>query len=83
MNHGMAGALEDFCADLYVEGRCFRSTWRNASGRPWVRFLRAVDCPDSRNCLNRKDWEMVNRIFTSWNQLGGWLKQIDSPRRAA
>ena len=26
---------------------------------------------------------VVSRIFTSWNQLGGWLKQIDSLRRAA
>ena len=27
--------------------------------------------------------EMVSRIFASWNQLDGWLRQVDALRRAA
>jgi len=29
------------------------------------------------------DEKMVSRIFASWNQLDGWLRQIERLRRAA
>jgi hypothetical protein len=27
--------------------------------------------------------QLVSRIFASWNQLGGWLRQVDRLRQAA
>jgi hypothetical protein len=29
------------------------------------------------------DWEMVSRIFASWNQLDRWLRQVEGLRRVA
>jgi hypothetical protein len=47
-----------------------------------VRFLSAVAAVIDRKLLMAPVWEVVSRIFASWNQLDGWLRRIDGLRRA-
>jgi hypothetical protein len=30
-----------------------------------------------RKWLNRRDLVLVSRLFTSWNEIAGWLRQLD------
>ena len=48
-----------------------------------VRFLRAITRSVARKSLTGKDGVMVSPICASWNQLDGWLRQIEGLRRAA
>lgn len=38
---------------------------------------------DARKLLTGRNGLMVSRIFASWNQLDGWLRQVEALRRAA
>jgi hypothetical protein len=49
----------------------------------WVRFLSAVEAATARKFLMALDSEMVAQIFTSWNQVTGWLRQLDGLRAEA
>jgi hypothetical protein len=37
----------------------------------------------ARKLLIRLRRELVSHIFASWNQLGGWLRQVEGLRRVA
>jgi hypothetical protein len=45
--------------------------------------LRGMAPANARKSLIGKGGVMVGRNFTSWNQLDGWLQQVDVLRRAA
>ena len=48
-----------------------------------IRFLLAIVPLGARKWLKRRDVMVVSRIFASWNQLDGWLRQVERLRRAA
>jgi hypothetical protein len=47
---------------------------RTAATAPLFNYLAASESADEK---------MVSLNFTSWNQLDGWLRQVDGLRRAA
>jgi hypothetical protein len=49
--------------------------------------IRSTSAPDVRPIYpehqERLTWDLVSRIFVSWNQLDGWLRQIEGLRFVA
>ncbi len=41
------------------------------------------DAADQRQEIEKSLRKEVSRIFASWNQLDGWLRQVEALRRAA
>jgi hypothetical protein len=44
---------------------------------------RGPDSPVSPSCAAARDWKVVSQNFASWNQLDGWLRQLDGLRYVA
>jgi hypothetical protein len=49
----------------------------------------AIGCQDENDAADQRQeteeslWKVVTRIFTSWNHLDGWLRQIERLRVVA
>jgi hypothetical protein len=48
-----------------------------------VRFQPAVVATATCKSLKAREEMVVIRIFASWNQLDGWLRQVEGLRRVA
>lgn len=48
-----------------------------------VRLLSAMAASTGGKCLIVLTGLVVSRMFASWNQLAGWLRQVEALRRAA
>jgi hypothetical protein len=61
---------------FFPEGIAFNGNRfnRTAATAPFFNYLAPSECADEK---------MVSRIFTSWNQLDQWLRQVERLRQAA